>query len=80
METFGNFLDAAARPDGAHDQPQGQSDGNTENQDDNGHQFHKFSLSKTTQLDAVQCAPVGGFVASGNAVVQSPSSDFIFIG
>ena len=44
METLGNFLDAATRADGAHDQPDGQRDGNTENQDDDGHPVHKLPI------------------------------------
>ncbi len=58
--------------DGAHDQPDGQRDGNTKNQKDHGYPVHKFYLSTAAQPDCSQCATGGGFVASGNTTDARP--------
>ena len=79
MKSLRKFLKAAAGADRAHDQPDGQRDGNTKNQEDDGQPVHKFYLSPAAQPDAAQCATCGGQVASGNAGTPRILPDRIII-
>lgn len=67
IEPLRKFFDAIPGADGAHNQPDGQREGNTQNQKDNGYPVHMFYSLIAAHSDAAQCVTDDRFVASGNA-------------